>query len=59
MTWTWWLLLVIVPALGLVFAPVIGAAWAARQMPMPEDRPNETIRSLRALYWRYIRGRRS
>jgi hypothetical protein len=59
--WWGWLAFVglVLAGVGLVFAPVLGALWAQRDMPMPEDRPSETIRSLRALYWRYIRGRRS
>lgn len=59
MTFSWWLVPIIVAGVALILAPMIGAWWARGDMPMPEDRPNETLRSLRALYWRYIRGRRS
>jgi len=31
-TWTWWLLLVVIPAIGLILAPVIGGRLARRDV---------------------------
>jgi hypothetical protein len=59
MTFTWWLVPVVVLGILLVLAIPIGAIWAQRDMPMPEDRPSETWRSVRAMYWCWLRGRRS
>lgn len=56
MTWSWWYVPIALFGLGLVLAPVIGAAWAKVEMPMPED---QRPRTWQAVWWRWVRGRRS
>lgn len=55
-TWTWGLAPIILLGLLLILAPAIGAIWAQAEHPMPED---TAPRTLRARYWRWVRGRRS
>jgi hypothetical protein len=63
MSMPWWgwvaFVLMVVAGLGGLAAPFIGAALARRDVPMFDDRPSEFWRSIRAAWWRYVRGRRS
>jgi hypothetical protein len=65
MPWWGWvaLVLAVLAGLGCPLGAVLGGWLAVRDVPVPGDRYGESWaevrRSVRALWWNYVRGRRS